>query len=207
MRVMLPRDVGVRRAQPLAAPLGLIVVILLVFSPVLLNDFVDWDDDVTFVSNPHYRGFGWSQVRWMSTTMLGGHWVPFTWLTFAFDYLVWGMDPVGYHLTSLLIHTAGAVVFYYVARRLLGLASREAEGSVAVQIGAAAAALTFAIHPLRVESVAWATERRDVLSGLFYLLAVAAYLRWQTSESGRRRWYGYAVALAAGALLSKSLTL
>jgi hypothetical protein len=207
MPVMSPRAAGVRRAQTLAVPLGLIVVVLLVFSPVLFNGFVDWDDDVTLVSNPHYRGVGWSQLGWMWTTMLGGHWVPFTWLTFAFDYLVWGMNPVGYHLTSLLIHTAGALVFYSVASRLLALAFREADGSVAVQVGAAAAALAFAIHPLRVESVAWATERRDVLSGLFYLLAIAAYLRWQASESGRRRWYWYAVAFAAAALLSKSLTL
>jgi len=116
------------------------------------------------------------------------------------------MNPVGYHLTSLLLHAANAVVFFFIARRLLTLAlPSPSERGHALAVSAAFAALVFAIHPLRVESVAWATERRDVLSGLFYLSAVLAYLRACDREERGRGWYWGAVALFAGALLSKSM--
>src|SRR5438094_7041578 len=108
----------------------------------------------------------------MWTTHLG-HYIPLTWMTLGLDYLLWGMNPVGYHLTSLLLHAANAVVFFFLVRRLLTLAlPSPSERGHALAVSAAFAALVFAIHPLRVESVAWATERRDVLSGLFYLSAV-----------------------------------
>src|SRR3989304_3266821 len=90
------------------------------------------------------------------------------------DYVVWGMDPFGYHLTNLFLHAANAVVFYFVALCLLRLAIPDVSDGErqAFHLSAAFAALVFAIHPLRVESVVWATERRDVLSGLFFLLTI-----------------------------------
>lgn len=102
----------------------------------------------------------------MFTTFLMGHWIPLTWITLGFDYVVWGMNPVGYHLTNLLLHSVNAAVFYLVAFRLLGLATTEV-GATPLRAGAVADALVFAVHPLRAESVAWVTVRRDVLSGLF----------------------------------------
>src|SRR2546422_10111451 len=145
------------------------------FLPALQNQFVNWDDAENFLDNPHYRGLAWTHLRWMWTTHLG-HSIPLTWMTLGLDYLLWGMKPVGYHLTSLLLHAANAVVFYFVAGRLLGLARPGAveRGQAGLALSAAFAALLFALHPLRVESVAWATERRDVLSGLFYLLTLLA---------------------------------
>jgi hypothetical protein len=86
---------------------------------VLQNGFVNWDDPVNFLNNPAYRGLGLSQLTWMFTTFHMGHYIPVTWLTLGADYLVWGMDPTGYHLTSLLFHAATALCFYAVARRLL----------------------------------------------------------------------------------------
>jgi tetratricopeptide (TPR) repeat protein len=187
-----------------------VLIALLTFSaflPTLGNQFVNWDDDRNFLENPYYRGLGWAQLRWMWTTLHMGHWIPLTWMTFGVDYLLWGMNPFGYHLTSLLLHTANAVVFYFVALRLLGLAlpGHRERSPVGLRVAAGLAALLFAIHPLRVESVAWATERRDVLSGLFYLLAVLAYLRAHEREERGRRWYWGAVGLCACALLSKSM--
>src|SRR5207244_2307898 len=122
------------------------------------------------------------------------------------DYLLWGMNPLGYHLTSLLLHAANAVVFFFIVRRILPLAlPAPSERGHALTASAGVAALVFAIHPLRVESVAWVTERRDVLSGLFYLLTILMYLRACERGERRRGWYWLSVAVFICALLSKSM--
>src|SRR5438093_5157660 len=186
-------------------PLLIAVVTFAAFLPALHNQFVNWDDDKNFLENPHYRGLGWTQLSWMWTTHMG-HYIPLTWTTFGLDYLLWGMNPRGYHLTNLLLHAANAVVFFFITRRLLTRAlPSPSERGHALTVSAAFSVLVFAIHPLRVESVAWATERRDVLSGLFYLSAVLAYLRACDREERGRGWYWGAVALFVGALLSKSM--
>jgi len=159
-------------------PPGLVVVVTLTaFLPTLGNGFASWDDALNFLDNPHYRGLGPAQLRWMFTTFHAGHYIPLTWLSLGLDYLLWGLHPAGYHLTSLLLHAATALAFYFVSLRLLRLALPPAPTPAALRWGAALAALLFAVHPLRVESVAWATERRDVLSGLFYVLALLCYLK------------------------------
>src|SRR6266704_3083349 len=186
-------------------PLLVVLCTLAAFLPTLQNHFVNWDDDKNFLDNHHYRGLTWQQLSWMWTTHLG-HYIPLTWMTLGMDYLLWGMNPVGYHLTSLLLHATSAVVFFFLARRFLTLALPRASGiGHELTVSAGFAALVFAIHPLRVESVAWVTERRDVLSGLFYLSAILIYLR--TCERGERGrgWYWAAVGLFACALLSKSM--
>ena len=167
------------RAARLASYLipGLVAVItFIVFSPALRNGFVNWDDLETLVENQNFRGFTWSHLRWMFTTFHLGHYQPLSWLTFSLDYLLWGMDAFGYHLTNILLHSANAVLFYFVTLRLLEIAT-PISSAVVLMLAAGFSALVFAIHPLRVESVAWATERRDVLSGFFLLLAVLSYLK------------------------------
>jgi tetratricopeptide (TPR) repeat protein len=206
------------RHEPLARPLprrwgsGLVSVLIAVVTfaallPTLQNQFVSWDDRANFLDNPHYRGLGWSQLRWMWTTFHMGHWIPLTWMTLGLDYVLWGMNPFGYHLTSLVLHAANAIVFYFVAFRILRLALPDAgdRGRAGLALAAGFAALLFALHPLRVESVAWATERRDVLSGLFYLLTILVYLRACERGERGRGWCWGAVGLFAGALLSKSM--
>jgi tetratricopeptide (TPR) repeat protein len=181
-------------------------VTLAVFWPTLGHQFLDWDDDRNLVNNPDFRGLGWSNLKWMVTTTLMGHWIPFTWLTFGADYVIWGMRPFGYHLTNLLLHTGAAVALYFVALRLLRAAT--GGGEIALRLGALAAALFFAIHPMRVESVAWATERRDVLSGLWFLLTVLIYLVAVDRRASSRRWWlaGSAVCYAL-ALTSKAIVM
>src|SRR5881409_291814 len=187
------------------APLLVALFTLAAFLPALQNQFVNWDDKDNFLDNPHYRGLGWTHLRWMWTTHLG-HYIPLTWMTLGLDYLLWGMKPVGYHLTNLLLHAANAVVFFFVVRRLLTRAlPSPSERGHALAVAAGFAALVFAIHPLRVESVAWATERRDVLSGLFYLLTLLSYLRACERGARGRRLYWLSVALFGCALLSKSM--
>src|SRR5206468_12614965 len=120
------------------------------------------------------------------------HYQPLSLTTLGLDYVVWGMNPFGYHLTTLILHGANSVVFYYVSLRLFSLldATPSTRKTHALPVAAALSALFFAIHPLRVESVAWATERRDVVSGLFFLLTILYYLKAVTggeAGSGRRQ--------------------
>jgi len=203
-----PEPVGralTQRWRRWLVPMLIALATFAAFLPTLQNEFVGWDDVTNFLENPDYRGLAWTQLRWMWTTHLG-HYIPLTWMTLGLDYLLWGMNPFGYHLTSLLLHAANAVVFFFVVGRILTLALPSPSGrGHALAVSAGFAALVFAIHPLRVESVAWATERRDVLSGLFYLLTILVYL--QACERGERGrgWYWAAIGLFAGALLSKSM--
>src|SRR5207249_2055584 len=186
-------------------PVLIALVTVAAFLPALQSQFVSWDDAENFLDNAHYRGLGWSPLRWMWTTHRG-HYIPLTWMTLGLDYLLWGMLPLGYHLTSLLLHAANAVVFFFVVRRILTRALRSpSERGHALAVSAGFAALVFAIHPLRVESVAWVTERRDVLSGLFYLLTILEYLRACEPEKRGRWWYWLSVVTFVCALLSKSM--
>jgi tetratricopeptide (TPR) repeat protein len=189
-------------------PVCVVVATLGAFFPALLNDFVNWDDDKILYDNPFYRGLGWVQLKWMFSTFLMGHYQPLTWLSFAIDHQFWGMAPFGYHLTSVLLHAGNAVMFYCVSRRLLRAAIGKLadEQSWRLELSAGLSALLFAIHPLRVESVAWATERRDVLSGFFYFITLDFYLRAvENSRPGTfRKWFGAATIAYLLSLLSKA---
>jgi hypothetical protein len=196
--------------------MGVVALTVVAFLPALDGQFLNWDDDKNLVTNEGYRGLGWSQVRWMFTTTLMGHWIPLTWLTLGVNYVVGGMAPWGYHAGNLGLHAANAVVFYAIARRLLaagagGEGTEDSAGRASrVGWGAAVAAAVFAVHPLRVESVAWVTERRDVLSGVFFLLAVLGYLKAvERGRAGRLegRWRAMSVGCFAAALLSKASTM
>ena len=97
------------------------VLTLLLFLPALGNEFVNWDDERNFVLNPNYRGLGWTEIHWMWTSHLLGRYVPVTWMTIGLDYTIWGMNPLGYHLTSVLLHTVNAVLFYSSLSLFCGL--------------------------------------------------------------------------------------
>jgi protein O-mannosyl-transferase len=183
---VLTRSLSARLLRPWMIAPALALVTFLVFLPVLWNGFVAWDDQINLYDNPSYRGLTWPYIRWMFSNVTMGHWIPLTWLTFGLDYVLWEMRPVGYHLTSLVIFAANAPAFYFVALRLLRRST--SFGESALRLSAVTATLFFALHPLRAESVAWATERRDVLSGLLYLLTVLMYLKAQDAAEARRRW-------------------
>ena len=165
--------------------------------PALGSQFVLWDDDMNFTDNPSYRGLSASHLRWMFTTLYGGHYQPLSWLTLGLDYTIWGMNPTGYHLTNLLLHAANAILVYRVIVALV-----PGVGARAALVGA----LLFAIHPLRVESVAWATERRDVLSALFFLATVLGYLRLVQAKRDGRPWRGW-LAVSVGCFLLSLLSM
>jgi len=182
------------------APAIVVVAVLAVFWPALGNQFVDWDDDMNVTENPRFRGLSPAHLRWMFTTVHGGHYQPLSWVSLALDYRAWGMNPFGYHLTSVLLHAVNALLIYFLIRALLRRTDTRHVGAAAL-----AGALFFALHPLRVESVAWVTARRDVLSGLFFLATVLAYLRMVDARSGRQlAWLGISLACFACSLLAKA---
>ena len=190
-----------------AIVLAIMLAVVAVFAIGLRNEFVRWDDHTNFVDNPYFRGLGRQQLAWMFTTTLMGHYIPLTWLTFGLDYVIWGMQPAGYHFTNLLLHAGNAVLFYWLAKRLLR-AAQPAAREGALRTGAAVAALFFAIHPLRAESVAWVTERRDVLSALLFFTCILMYLRAAGAHGARRqRLLALAVAAFALAMLAKSIVM
>ena len=185
-----------------AAPALVFAACFAAFLPVLSNGFVAWDDAAYLVNNPDFRGFGAANLRWMFTTVKMGNWHPLVWLTYALDYRLWGLAPRGYHLSNLLLHAASALLFFFIARRLLRAALPGAGGR-ALAAGALFAALLFGAHPLRAESVAWASERKDVLCAFFYLLSVLCWLKARAGEAGR--WGAFSLAAFALALMSKSM--
>jgi hypothetical protein len=99
------------------------LAVLAAFWPTLRADFITWDDDANFLNNPHFRGLTWQNLRWMFTTLHMSNYQPLSWLTTCLGYALWGMNPFGYHATSLALHMLNAVLFYLVAVRLLRLAA------------------------------------------------------------------------------------
>lgn len=197
-------DVGPRSRRRHLIPVAAIgLVTLLAFLPALDAQFVTWDDNRNFTGNPAYRGLGATHLKWMWTTTLMGHYIPLTWMTLGADYLLWGMDGRGYHLTNLLLHCFAAILLYFAALRLFS-AGRSGPTGLDLRPAAAAAALCFAVHPLRVESVAWITERRDMLSLVFLLACLLAYLKFTQETAARMRWYFAALTLFVAGLLSKA---
>ena len=201
------------RGTPLLVRIAMPVLVVLAsftaFYPALDAEFVSYDDDRLFVDNTSYRGLDPEHVRWMFSTTFMGHYQPLTWLSSALDYKISGVEPTSYHRNNLILHGLNGLVLYFVAMRLLAAALRLEPGDnpISLRLASAVAALLFAVHPLRVESVAWASERRDVLSVFFLLLALLTYLRaFRREESSIRSpgWFAASLGLLALSLLAKA---
>ena len=202
-----------------AAPVAIIALVLLAYIPALDASFVNWDDYRLLFNETTYQNLNAEGLRWMFTTSYAGHFQPLTWLSYSLDYAVWGRSAFGFHLTNVVLHMAVAVTFYLVGRRLLavGTGIDQAATSRPLILSASFAAVLFAVHPLRAESVAWVSERRDVLSGLFFVLAVGFYV-WFATSAGRpactgrvfgsprrhRCYYAAALACCLLSLLAKA---
>lgn len=165
--------------------------VLAVYSPVTQNGFLNYDDDTYITLNPHVRaGLTRWTVKWAFTTYDDANYHPLTWLSHALDCQLFGLDPSAHHEGNVLLHAANAVLLFWLLQNATGFAWR----SLFV-------AALFAFHPVNVESVAWAAERKNVLSMLFFLLALHAYV-WYTRRPGLRRYALIAFLFALG-LLSK----
>ncbi|MBW2242860.1 MAG: tetratricopeptide repeat protein [Deltaproteobacteria bacterium] len=157
----------------------------LVYLPALHGGFVNWDDPSYVTQNHHIRTSGFAFLRWALVAFHGENWCPATWISHHLDYRLWGLDPFGHHLTSVLLHAANSVLVALLAVRLVELAGATdrnpagAAGRPAGRYGLLTGAITgilFAVHPIHVESVAWVAERKDVLCAFFYLLTLLVYL-------------------------------
>ena len=165
----------------------------LTFLPALGHDFLVYDDDQYVTANPAVRaGLTGSSVRWAFTSGHAANWHPLTWLSHLVDVQVWGLVPRGHHLTNLLLHGANAAVLFLALQALTGAPWRSA-----------LVAALFAVHPTRIEAVAWVAERKELLSALFGFLTLLAYAAW-ARRGGRGRPWG-ALALFAAGLLAKPM--
>ena len=196
------------RARALAIALGCLVfaAAVVTFWPGVSGDFLNWDDRDNVVNNPGVHGLGRAQLAWMWSGIVLGHYIPLTWMSFGLNYVLGGLDPWGYHVLNLGLHGANAALFYLIARRLIALArpGGAEPGPGALSFGATFSALLVAVHPLRVESVVWITERKDVLCGLFFLGAVWAYLKAVEGDLIDRRWQVVSLVSFGAALLAKA---
>jgi protein O-mannosyl-transferase len=187
------------RWQTLAVAALLVLAVWFVFGQTRHHEFVNYDDNLYVYENPAItNGLNWPGVARAFTHKQDVNWHPLTTLSHMLDCQLYGLNPGGHHLTSVFIHAAGAVLLFLMLRELTGAFWRSA-----------AVAAVFAIHPLRVESVAWVAERKDVLSGLFFMLtlwAYARYVRWSQVQGPKSKvWYGLTLAAFAGGLMSKPM--
>lgn len=173
-------------------PLLLLVVTACVFAPSLGNDFTNWDDEVYLTQNPFVQNLSWRNLAALFTRTISGNYNPLVFVTFASEHALVGLWPPLYHLDNLILHLVCAFLVF----RLLGRLGFSSSASLV-------AALWFAIHPMRVESVAWVAERKDLLYATFYLVALICYVGFLRGESTWRRAAGRVTALLVLALLSK----
>jgi Flp pilus assembly protein TadD len=163
------------------------------FEQVRRNEFLDYDDNVYITKNQHVQnGLNPKSIEWAFTTTQTANWHPLTWLSHIIDCQLFGLDPKWHHLVNLLFHTANTLLLFWVLKDMTG----------AVWQSAFVAAL-FALHPLHVESVAWAAERKDVLSTMFWFLTMAAYLRYARRHNVT--WYMVTLLTFALGLMAKPM--
>ena len=168
-------------------------MVVISYLPAMLWGGFVWDDRIITYAEPVQEVSGLWQI-WFSPSAIGeeGHYWPLVYTTFWLEHKLWGFAPAGYHVVNVLLHLANVLLLWHLLRRL------------AVP-GAWVVAAVFAVHPLHVESVAWVIERKDVLSGLFYLTAVLAWMRFVEQPNSRR--YAWSLALYTAAMLSKSIAI
>src|SRR5271165_244603 len=183
------------RANSLHSPttrkfvLGLLLAIATValYYPINHHQFVSYDDDIYITNNWHIKyGLSWKGVQWAFTAQYADNWHPLTWLSHGLDCQLFFLNSGRHHATNLLLHTTNALLLFWVLLRATGYSGR----SFMV-------AALFALHPINVESVAWVAERKNLLSTLFFLLALAAY-RWYAREPRVGRYATVALLFALG---------
>jgi Tfp pilus assembly protein PilF len=181
------------------------VASIVLYLPSIHNDFVNWDDQDYIYENPNIQKIDWGFIKWIFTSFHASNWHPLTWLSHALDYRIWGLDPMGHHLSSILIHGINTFLVVILTTMLIeaGMKGKGEGGRRAALYGGVITGLLFGIHPAHVESVAWVSERKDVMYALFYLISVMAYIRY--AGGGGRKWYVVSVGVYMMSLLSKPM--
>src|SRR6267378_7369873 len=170
------------RRQPLLLSVVLFAAVLWAFWPATQNGFVGYDDPVYVTGNGHVQqGFSWKNVEWAFTASDGGNWHPITWFSHMADCELFGLSPWGHHFINVLFHALNSVLVFLALRCLTRKTDPAGTGATWRSFMVAA---FFGLHPLRVESVAWVSERKDVLSTFFALLTLLAYAKYVSSVEG-----------------------
>lgn len=190
---------GTSRFKLLLVCALLTIATLVTYSSILGNDFINYDDpDYVTANDVVKNGLRWEGIKWAFTTGHASNWHPMTWLSHMLDITLFGLKPWGHHLTNLLLHTINTILLFLLLRQMTGALWRSA-----------VVAALFALHPLHVESVAWVAERKDLLSALFGILTLIAYVRYVDKAKGQspnaKTWYGAALGLFACGLMSKPM--
>jgi Tfp pilus assembly protein PilF len=179
-----------RRRLFIALCILVFLLVFAVFYPITGNNFINYDDNDYVTENIHVQaGLTWHEAAWAFANTDAANWHPLTWLSHMFDCQLYGANPWGHHLSSVLIHAVNAALLFVVLRAMTGSVWRSLF-----------AALLFGLHPLRVESVAWIAERKDVLSTMFWLLALWAFLGYAKTPRVGRAAVHYWLALLCFAL-------
>ncbi len=167
--------------------------IIAVYSQIQDHEFINFDDHIYITENLHVKaGLTSESVKWAFTTFHAGMWFPMTWLSHILDYQLYGLHPKGYLLTNLFFHITNALLLFIVLLRMTGALWQTSF-----------VAVMFALHPLNVESVAWVAERKNVLSTLFWLLTIWAYIRYVQKTNVTR--YCLVVLFFTCGLMSKAM--
>jgi protein O-mannosyl-transferase len=170
-------------------------VTLLQYWSIQFAEFITFDDQLHIVNNSYLKsGFSWASLLWAFSTDYGGNWHPITWLSFMADYYLFGLNPSGYHIVNLLIHIMNSALLFFVLHRMTNAFWRS--GFVAV---------LFAVHPMHVESVAWVSERKDLLCALFGFMAMGAYDQY--TKRLNIKYYFLLIAFFCLGLMSKPMIL
>lgn len=170
-----------------AAAALVLIVTFAVFAPSLGHEFLNWDDDHLVVENAGIRQLNPEGVTVLFTSYCVGNYTPLERLSLALDFRLWGMEPWGFHFTNNLLHALNTALFFILALRIFTCAFGTERSPAAIRWSAAIAALAFALHPLRVESVVWISERRDVLALFFLLLCVLCHWESVVSDNPGKR--------------------
>jgi hypothetical protein len=169
-----------------------------VYLPALNNGFVDWDDEDYVHSNTKITNFDPRFIKWAFTTFQMANYHPLTWISYAIDYSLWGTNPFGYHLTNVLFHTVNTFLVVLLITRIFQAANKSGyrqSTRLRILVAAGITGILFGTHPLHVESVAWVSERKDVLYAFFWLLSLLAYLKYASFQSSNRRCVYYWICL------------
>ncbi len=188
----------------LAAAFLAALITLIVYLPSLKYGFVTWDDPAYVYKNLYIRSIDPGFIKLVFTTWTVGNWHPLTMISLAIDYSVWGVNPVGYHLTNIVFHAANTFLVGMIATRLVRSGGGALRGN-GVVLATLVAALLFGLHPLHVESVAWVSERKDVLFAFFFFLSILAYLGYVSAPRSRGYYYVASLVAFAFSLMSKPM--
>jgi len=196
----------------------------LLYMRSLQNGFLDWDDNIYVFDNPYIRSFNLSLLRWAFSSFYASNWHPLAWVSHATDYAIWGLNPLGHHLTNVILNAANTFVVVILVARLIEAWHYTETGSETalfqqkrkILVAAGITGLLFGLHPVHVESVAWISERKDLLCALFFLLSIKNYTRYATFDNavireGKwaarffNRYYLFTLGFFVLALLSKPM--